>query len=448
MSRYGDHLTLPDDQPFVPRVARPRSRSPIPLYSPGSEEEGLPVFNFMENQNTRPLSSLSLQEIDSIRRESAAAAAAPPPVTMSLTPEQLANLTSMMEAQQKQIDEMKIAAEQQHNSLIESQRQLHASQGQVQQLTDALTALSTQPRQQQPHRKKPDLPPFDAKNIIIWIRRLKAAYDRAGVTLAQDKFAYLEATFPVKQNARIDAFLYGTNTEQDWNDFLDFLLQEYGPTIRQKACKLIGDIPRHDTKPSEYLAQLDEDIKDVTIDHLKREHLLKTIPPRIREIMGKEVEQMTAAEVAKMADDFFDRNGRPLEKANHTVNNVYSSHSAASTTAATTASSLTAAFEDPDDTDVNFVRRGNSQGNRRRSQSRGFRSNSRPPNSSSSSSTASTASSSSFPSKSPTVAPGTCRWHRRFGNKSTKCVSDCPLHQSFISQQRRGSGNGQGGRRM
>lgn len=446
MSRYNQHLSLPTDGPFVPHCIRSRTGSPQP--SPGSMDDGLDAFSFDNDPNRQPLQQTSLADIQFTLQQPAATAAATPTVTMSITPEQFATLQQMMEAQQKQIQEMKEAATVQHNNLLESQRQLQQSQDTVQQLSDAFSSLSTRPQQQSvAHRKKPDLPPFDPKNILIWIKRLQSAYDRAGVTLAKDKFAFLEATFPVKQNAKIDAFMYGTNTEQDWIDFLVFLKEEYGPTIRQKAVKMMSEIPRHDMKPTVYLQQLNDDTEDLTIDHIKREHLLKTIPPRIREIMGKEVEKMTALEVAQMADDFFDRNGRPLEKMGQSVNNV-SNSSSSSTPAASAAShhGFTSAFSDDDDTDVNFVKRGGRQGNRGRSQSRNWRSNSKTGNSNST--PAASSSSSSNSSSTQSSSSGQCRWHRRFGSKSNKCVTDCSLYQSFIAQQRKGSGNGQGGRRM
>merc|ERR1711911_194916 len=105
--------------------------------------------------------------------------------------------------------------------------------------------------------------------------------------------------FQVKLNPTIDAFLYGTNTENDWSNFLQYLKDEYGPTTKQKALKLMGETQRHDIKPSQFLKQLEEDTKDVKVDDIRKEHLLKTIPPRIREIMGKDVESKTAKEVAE-----------------------------------------------------------------------------------------------------------------------------------------------------
>ena len=50
--------------------------------------------------------------------------------------------------------------------------------------------------------------------------------------------------------------------------------------------------------------------------------------------MGKDVENLTAAEVAKLADEFFDRQGRPIEKSNHAINNVSNSRQASPAAAA------------------------------------------------------------------------------------------------------------------
>ena len=366
--------------------------------------------------------------------------------------EQLAKMAELNAAQQKQMDAANLFANRQAEQLLDSQRQLQRAQEQIEKLTNVFESLSTQ-QQQTPRpltlttapKKKPELPPFDRKNIIIWIRRVQAAYQRVGVVESRDKFAWLESMFQVGINPTIDAFLYGTNTDADWENFLLYLKTEYGPTTRQKAQKLMTEVQRHDMKPSQFLQQLEEDTKDVKVDDVRKEHLLKTIPPRIREIMGKEVEKMSAKEVAKMADDFFDRQGKPLEKTANPINHISKASSTPanassnSSSSSSSSSTFTAAFSDDEETDINFVRRNGGRGNQ---QQRG-RSRSRPAfnrNSSNSSSTRQQQQSSSNSSH----PPGTCRFHRRFGDKSNKCVTDCPQYKSFTAKQ----GNGQGGRRQ
>ena len=214
----------------------------------------------------------------------------------------------------------------------------------------------------------------------------------------------------------------------------------------------MSENPRHDLRPSQYLVQLKEDVKDVEIDHILKEHLLKSIPPRIREILGKEVETLSSAEVAKKADDFFDRQGRLIEKNAAPISQISSAPSSSSTTSTSneTPSSFTSPFSD-EETDVNQVRRGGFRGNdRARSRNRGQRSQSRPAfgrfsNSSSTGNNFSNNNNNNNDSK-PSFPQGTCKWHKRFGDKSLKCVTDCPRFKSFSASQQ--SGNGQGGRRM
>ena len=79
----------------------------------------------------------------------------------------------LAETQQKQMKEANDFANQHAEQLKESQRQLQASQQVVTQLTSAFQALSAQPpplTASAAPKKKPELPPSDSKNVIIWIR--------------------------------------------------------------------------------------------------------------------------------------------------------------------------------------------------------------------------------------------------------------------------------------
>ena len=458
MSNSNDHPHVPFDPSLLSTPARRRYRPS----SPYDIDDGLESqFNFTPS---RPVTLLDIDVRNGVRSYpqsttatmfGATAAAGATGVAEMTLEEKLVHLTKLAEMQQKQMEEANAFASRQAEQLQASQQQLIESQQTVQRLSNAFESLSTQPR---PHpqqasapKKKPELPPFDSKNVIIWIRRIEAAYARVGVIEAKDKFAWLESLFQVKLNPRIDAFLYGSNTEADWTEFIQYLKDEYGPTKRQRAQKLLAENPRHDMKPSQFLIQLEEDTKDVEIDDVRKEHLLKTLPPRIREFMGKEVEKKSSKEIAAWADQFFDRQGRPLERTTTTINNVSSSSSTATEAAAAAsspASSFTSAFND-DNTDVNFVKRGGFSG-RGRPNNRGNRSNSRPRfNSfSNSSSAASRPSGDSSAQQQQQHPPGTCRFHRKFGNQANKCVSDCPKFKSFAAQQSKQQGNGNGGRRM
>ena len=456
------HLHVPYDPAFFTARQSRRPRSPHNV----EEGEDLTERFLFPSPSRRP-SLRDIDRINGIRRSPS-----PPPLrlttesTMPTVEEQLQQLREIAEAQQKQLAEQQQQMEKakefmdgQTLQLQESKRQLEASQQNVADLTSAFRDLSAQQRPptiSSAPKKKPELPPFDSKNVLVWIRRIEAAFSRVGCVEPKDKFAWMESIFQVKLDPQIDAFLYNSdNTVENWNDFLDYLRQQYGPTLRQKAQKLLGEIPRHDLKPSQYLLQLKDDVKDVTIDHILKEHLLKTIPPRIREIMGKEVEDMSVEEVAKQADTFFDRHGKPTEKIHSTVSHITAApngSSASSTTSTPSSSAFTPLFSDEDDTDVNQVGRGGFRGNNRgRSRPRGQRSQSRPGfnrfnNASSSSGNNNNSNNNNNADSKSTFPPGTCRWHRRFGDKSLKCHPDCPRFKQHQASQQ--SGNGQGGRRM
>ena len=443
MSGQEDHPHIPHT-PFTPFQQQTTTASNN--ISPVS-------INIDDDSPSRPITLLDIDVHNGVRAYpqpamdlGGAAAASQQIVEMSLE-EKLVHLTRLAETQQKQMQEANDFANRQAE-------QLRRSQEQVSQLTSAFQALAAQPRSApSPPKKKPELPPFDSKNILIWIRRIEAAYARVGVTEAKDKFAWLESMFQVKLNPKIDSFLYeSNNSDQDWTNFIKYLKDEYGPTKRQKAQKLMTETSRHDMKPSQFLAQLVEETKDVEIDDVRKEHVLRTIPARIREMMGKQVETKTAKEVAELADSYFDRQGRLLEKNMTPVNSISSSSSttAAAASAASSASSFTSAFSD-EETDVNFVKRGGFRGNDRgRSRSRHPRSNSRPrfSNASSAASRPSGDFSQQNQQQQHQFPPGTCRFHRKFGEKANKCVSDCPKFKSFSAQQQRQQGNATGGRRM
>ena len=356
---------------------------------------------------------------------------------------QLERANEIVQQQQQQMIDAQATFDAQRRQLDESARQMEQQQQTINQLSTAFSTLTTTTGST-PSRKKPDMPPFDQQNVLIWLKRLQAAYDRANVTLAKDKFAYLESTFDITFNPIINNFLFNSNnTDDDWKEFVEYMKKEYGPTRRQKARKLIGDLPRNGMKPSQFMAQLEEEVREVTLDDVKKEHLLKTIPPRIREILGKAVEEKTAKEVATLADQYFDSQGRPLEKSATSISHIDCQQPSS---ASPSSASFTSAFDDSN-TDVNFVKKPNFK-SRQRSQSRPrFNSNGRQGNNASAATTASSSSSSSSSSRQQQGSNGLCRFHRLFGENATKCVSDCPRHSSFISKQKQ-QGNATGGRRL
>ena len=315
--------------------------------------------------------------------------------------------------------------------------------------TEALAAMSTQlaaSNAQLSKVKKPELPDFDAQNIEIWIRRVESAFTRAGVRLTKDKFAFLEPKLDVKLHPRINEFLFEDFDDDPWEDFLSFLREEYGRTLQQRTATLIDGIRREGRRPSQLAAVLCDRTRDVTVDDVRREQLLRELPNEIRRAIAKESVGLSLKETAALADHYFDRDGRVLYATpSSSINAVKPSSRAPDNKPSTepqsssAAVSFTGAFEDPNNSEINAVQ----QSRQRPSQQSGSAPRSRKARSSSRPSRASNAPtaqrSEDRPARAPIDEKGNCFYHSRFGNKANKCEPGCRHPQA---------GNFQAGRRM
>ena len=191
-------------------------------------------------------------------------------------------------------------------------------------LAAAANLVSQQGVQQQPQVRirKPDLPEFDAKNIEIWIKRTEAAYDRAGICLPKDKFAFLETKFAVGANPSIDAYLYGPANEDTWTSFLTYLREEYGRTVRQEAQFLRQQHSRDGRRPSQMLAHIREKVKRVKVDDVLKEIIISSLPSDVQQMLAERVKEATAEETAAMADSYFDQNGKQLHSRSPSVQHI------------------------------------------------------------------------------------------------------------------------------
>ena len=113
-----------------------------------------------------------------------------------------------------------------------------------------------------------------------------------------------------------------TNTA--WENFLSYLREEYGTTKRQQAGALLDGIRRDGRRPSQFLAKVVEKTKDLTIDDIRKEVILRDLPPQVCHALAAHAKNSTAEELAKLADDYFDRDGQHLHSSAATVNNINS----------------------------------------------------------------------------------------------------------------------------
>ena len=288
----------------------------------------------------------------------------------------------------------------------------------------ATQASLTQTVTESVHKKKPDLPKFDAKNVEIWIQRVEAAYSRASITTPRDKFAFLETQFEVGFNPKINSFLFGAPSDERWTAFLTYLRKEYGRTQQQKAASVLDGINRDGRRPTQLLALIDDRLDNVSIEDIKKEMLLRQLPREVRHALSETVETATAAALAEKADHYFDREGRQLNAATANVSNIADDDSNTA--------------EDPQ---INAT-----FGNRNR---RDFQPASRQPAASGTTGNNASRQGGNPPnrprtnrSKSrPRLYDGECYFHHKFKEQAINCEQGCKHNEKSAS------GNGQAGRR-
>ena len=171
--------------------------------------------------------------------------------------------------------------------------------------------------------RKPELPAFDHKNIDIWLKRVDNAYRRAGVTDPKDKFAFIEPKFAVDADPRINEFLFGDGTADEWNEFEAYLRARYGRTKAQQASIILDGVQREGKLPSEMFALIKERVGTISVDDILKEMVMRELPTEIRRTIHDKVKDLNGSDAVKLADQYFDKNGKPIHKASSsTVNAV------------------------------------------------------------------------------------------------------------------------------
>ena len=186
---------------------------------------------------------------------------------------------------------------------------------------DAALAAIQRPATSCPSRK-PELPTFDKANVEVWLKRIEGAFARASITTPKDKFFFLEPKFDVNLNPKINEFLFGEATEETWNNFTEYLKEEYGHTKEQQASAFLNGIKRDGRRPTQHLAYINDRINKISLDDLKKETILRDLPQDVRRALSDKVDSMTAEETAKAADAYFDKDGKQRFSSAPTISEV------------------------------------------------------------------------------------------------------------------------------
>ena len=363
----------------------------------------------------------------------------PPAATNQIDADHFVDASPTFEMPDISIEELQRVAKTASDAAAAAAAALNAMTTQLQ----ATTAANAQLRSS----KKPDLPAFDAKNIEIWIRRIESAYIRAGVTTTKEKFAFLETKLPVDLNPKINEFLFGDLDPDPWEPFLDYLRKEYGRTIQQRTSTAIEGVKRDGRKPSQLAALMTELTREVTLDDILKEHLLREMPMDVRRAIARDAKGLNLEATAALADDYFGQDGRPLfTSPTSTINAVDPSPAPKSQPSvplpaaegqsndseSTNRQTFTSAFNGSQEP-VNAVSRPTARQPHRPSQNTGRNPSRGPPNPSQRTSSRPNA---------PGVrqqfqqfdANGHCSYHVQFGTKARQCRPGCTYPASGNGQ--------------
>ena len=261
-------------------------------------------------------------------------------------------------------------------------------------------------------KRKPEIPAFDKKQVDHWIRRTENAFIRALCNTPREKFAFLETKFPVDFNPRINEFLWGDPTEDKWKEFLAYLRSEYGTTRQQRAAVILDGFKRDGRKPSQYVALLEEKTKDIDLNDVRKEMLLREMPTDVQRMLQERFEGLSLRDAAKAADAYFDQEGKLRQKQPTNVNAVQEA-----------SSDFTSPFTD-DSEDVNAINRRfqNQKSRGNNNFQRGGRG--RPQRGGSNHASGSQTGAQQKPFSKP-VDPALCFYHNEFGDKAKKCEVGC-----------------------
>ena len=158
--------------------------------------------------------------------------------------------------------------------------------------------------------RKPNLPPFDPKNIDTWIRRMNAAFDRLEITNPKLKFSHVDEKIQCDSDPIINEFMCGAPTQVKWDEFVEYLRDKHGKTTQQRADAIIAGTERENRTPSQLWAIMMDKAGKATLDDVHKQQLLKRLPQEVRQHLEGKIEGKTGKEVATLADVYFDKQGK------------------------------------------------------------------------------------------------------------------------------------------
>ena len=115
--------------------------------------------------------------------------------------------------------------------------------------------------------------------------------------------------------------MFGEATADNWTSFLNHLKETYGPTKESRCSTYLDGIKRNGLRPPDHLALIRDRAKDVSIDDLQKQLILRELPLDVKKILQDKVTNLDASATASLADAHFAKDGQPLNPAS-SINSV------------------------------------------------------------------------------------------------------------------------------
>ena len=102
-------------------------------------------------------------------------------------------------------------------------------------------------------------------------------------------------------------------TDANWNAFLQYLRGRHGRTKKQEVYALLNGVSCDGRRPTDLAAIIKERTGRITLDDVRKEVLLKEIPPTVRQHLSSKIDTLTFKETAEECDKYFDMSGKMKE---------------------------------------------------------------------------------------------------------------------------------------
>lgn len=218
--------------------------------------------------------------------------------------DQLVTLRGENEELQRQIDELRQQAQQQHNRQLEHQQQQPPSPQprQQQQQRDYDFVANFADRRPAVHRVAVKLPPFWSDKPKLWFSQADSQFTLSDITNEVTKFHYVVSQLDARIALEIEDVIENPPPLNPYTFLRTKLIDRLSASEEQRVRQLISEEELGDRKPSQFLRHLRSLAGSAIVqDNLLRQLWLKRLPSNVQAILATQSE-LQLDNIAELAD--------------------------------------------------------------------------------------------------------------------------------------------------